>query len=420
MPSAPARPCGCSPRVLTLPRVRRPSRSSHCSAWRCSSSWPVSRARPSSTSPPTGPHWHRTPPRALAGSPRVVGGGYAVVVAAAATHQRRAPFGVGIASLMVLAVLVLGAAVALSLRAIALDDPEVHRRPASTRRASRRPPPWSAPRHLGAGRAAPRRPGGGRRPPPALVERGVHDLRPGGCRRVRRSGPPSVAQVLALPNPGALGGVLRRRTRVQVVEGSATTWSGPRAAQVLMVPVLVALPPQPGAFPWFAPLSALGVMVVGGLVARRALGEVARLSRVRTKPHAGPAPRPRSSLGALRPPGRGSPPVPARPGRGARRVAHHRAAGRAAGRCCSRRPARRMVAAPMIMDPPSGSGGTTRPRGARLGLRHPSAGLFDAATAAGAIVPGARRGRRPRRYRRTAAGRAPRHPHVRLPGPGLP
>ena len=36
-------------------------------------------------------------------------------------------------------------------------------------------------------------------------------------------------------------------------------------------------------FPWFAAVSSLGVVVVGGLVARRALAEVARLSRLRTK-----------------------------------------------------------------------------------------------------------------------------------------
>jgi acyl-CoA synthetase (AMP-forming)/AMP-acid ligase II len=49
-----------------------------------------------------------------------------------------------------------------------------------------------------------------------------------------------------------------------------------------MVPVLAALP-QPGAFPWFTAGGVLVVVAVGGVVGRRALGEVARLSRLRTK-----------------------------------------------------------------------------------------------------------------------------------------
>ena len=49
-----------------------------------------------------------------------------------------------------------------------------------------------------------------------------------------------------------------------------------------MVPVLAALP-QPGDFPWFTALSVLVVVAVGAFVARRALAEVARLSRLRTK-----------------------------------------------------------------------------------------------------------------------------------------
>jgi integral membrane sensor domain MASE1 len=49
-----------------------------------------------------------------------------------------------------------------------------------------------------------------------------------------------------------------------------------------MVPVLAALP-QPGAFPWFTAASVLVVVAVGAFVARRALAEVARLSRLRTK-----------------------------------------------------------------------------------------------------------------------------------------
>ena len=53
------------------------------------------------------------------------------------------------------------------------------------------------------------------------------------------------------------------------------TWSGADAGLMPMVPVLAALP-QPGAFPWFTALSCLVVVVVGGLVARRAPGAGAR------------------------------------------------------------------------------------------------------------------------------------------------
>ena len=68
----------------------------------------------------------------------------------------------------------------------------------------------------------------------------------------------------------------------RVVDGGAVTWSGSDGGLLPMVPVLAALP-QPGAFPWFTALSVLAVVVVGAVVARRALREVARLSRVRTK-----------------------------------------------------------------------------------------------------------------------------------------
>ena len=68
----------------------------------------------------------------------------------------------------------------------------------------------------------------------------------------------------------------------RVVEGGAVTWSGADGGLLPMVPVLAALP-QPGAFPWFVALSVLVVVAVGAFVARRALAEVARLSRLRTK-----------------------------------------------------------------------------------------------------------------------------------------
>ena len=63
-----------------------------------------------------------------------------------------------------------------------------------------------------------------------------------------------------------------------------------------MVPVLAALP-QPGGFPWFTAAAVLVVVAVGAFVARRALAEVARLSRLRTKLAVAPwppAPSPRS------------------------------------------------------------------------------------------------------------------------------
>ncbi len=68
----------------------------------------------------------------------------------------------------------------------------------------------------------------------------------------------------------------------RVVEGGEVTWSGSDGGLLPMVPVFAALP-QPGEFPWFVALSVLVVVAVGAFVARRALGEVARLSRLRTK-----------------------------------------------------------------------------------------------------------------------------------------
>ena len=228
-----------------------------------------------------GPHWHGLLPAPLASALASWWGGYAVVVGAAAALTTAGPFGVAVPSLVVPVVLVPGAAVALSLRAIALDDPEVigarldpARLPDVLRRGLR-PGIWGAVVLLLAGLA---------------VVAGLLVLSWSEVSTISDQVDAAgfgglvllVAQVLALPNLALWAVSFVAGPGFQVLEGSAITWSGAESGLLPMVPVLAALP-QPGAFPWFAPLSALGVMVVGGLVARRALGEVARLSRVRTK-----------------------------------------------------------------------------------------------------------------------------------------
>ena len=90
------------------------------------------------------------------------------------------------------------------------------------------------------------------------------------------------AQVASLPNLALWAVSFLAGPGFRVVEGGTVTWSGADSGLMPMVPVLAALP-QPGAFPWFTALSCLVVVVVGGLVARRALAQVARLSRLRTK-----------------------------------------------------------------------------------------------------------------------------------------
>lgn len=68
----------------------------------------------------------------------------------------------------------------------------------------------------------------------------------------------------------------------QVVDGQTITWSGAHSGLLPMIPALAALP-SPGAFPWVVRGLVFVPVVVGVFVGRRALGSVARLSRLRTK-----------------------------------------------------------------------------------------------------------------------------------------
>ena len=92
----------------------------------------------------------------------------------------------------------------------------------------------------------------------------------------------ALAQVASLPNLALWAVSFMAGPGFRVVEGGSVTWSGSEGGLLPMVPVLAALP-QPGAFPWFTAGSVLVVVAVGAYVARRALGQVARLSRLRTK-----------------------------------------------------------------------------------------------------------------------------------------
>ena len=92
----------------------------------------------------------------------------------------------------------------------------------------------------------------------------------------------ALAQVASLPNLALWAVSFMAGPGFRVVEGGSVDWSGSDGGLLPMVPVLAALP-QPGDFPWFTVLSVLVVVGVGAFVARRALAEVARLSRLRTK-----------------------------------------------------------------------------------------------------------------------------------------
>ena len=92
----------------------------------------------------------------------------------------------------------------------------------------------------------------------------------------------ALAQLAYLPNIAVWVISFLAGPGFQVVEGGAVTWSGSEGGLLPLVPVLAALP-QPGAFPWFVALSVLVVVGVGSFIGRRALREVARLSRLRTK-----------------------------------------------------------------------------------------------------------------------------------------
>ncbi|MGL5866183.1 MAG: cell division protein PerM [Dermatophilaceae bacterium] len=91
------------------------------------------------------------------------------------------------------------------------------------------------------------------------------------------------AQLSALPNLGLWAVSFVAGPGFQVVDGATVSWAGVEGGLLPMVPVLAALP-QPGPLPWVVPLISLLVVVgVGAWVGHRALGTLARLSRMRTK-----------------------------------------------------------------------------------------------------------------------------------------
>ncbi len=228
-----------------------------------------------------GEYWRGLLPRSLAAALAAWWAGYALVVGAAVVVAGGGPFRIAPLSLAVPLLVLPAVATALALRRVARDDPDV-----------------VGPR-LGFAWV------------PDVVLRG---LRPGlfGAGVLLLVGALAVVGAVALAwgevstisrevGAAGLGGVVLVAVQVaslpnlalwvvsflagpgfRVVEGGTVTWSGADSGLMPMAPVLAALP-QPQAFPWFTALSGLVVVVVGGLVARRALAQVARLSRLRTK-----------------------------------------------------------------------------------------------------------------------------------------
>ncbi len=91
-----------------------------------------------------------------------------------------------------------------------------------------------------------------------------------------------VVQTLLAPNFGIWGLSFAAGPGFSTAQGASTTWSGAEADVLPMVPVLAAQP-QPGALPWATHLLVLLPLLVGALVARRALRRVPRLATTPTK-----------------------------------------------------------------------------------------------------------------------------------------
>ncbi len=228
-----------------------------------------------------GEHWAGLVPKGLAGALASWWGGYLLAVALGVGLTTTGPFRVDALSVVGPGVLLPLAAVALALRPVVRDDPDVLGPffdlpwlPDDVRRGLR-PGLAGAAALLAVG---------------LLVVVGVVAL---GWSRVAtisaEVGAPGLgsallgaAQALSLPNLALWAVSFLAGSGFEVVEGGAVTWSGSEGGLLPMVPVLAALP-QPGGFPWFTALAVLPVVGTGAFVARRALGEVARLSRLRTK-----------------------------------------------------------------------------------------------------------------------------------------
>ena len=228
-----------------------------------------------------GEHWRGLLPTPLATAVGAWWGGYAVAVAAAVGLATLGPFSVSALSLVLPLVLVPLLAVALAVRPLVRDEPDVlgpvldpDRVPDLVRRGIR--PGLAGVRALFA--------------VGAVVVLGAVALSWGEVStisaEVGAAGVGSVvlalAQLAYLPNICVWVISFLAGPGFQVVEGGSVTWSGSEGGLLPMVPVLAALP-QPGAFPWFVALSVLVVVGVGSFIGRRALREVARLSRLRTK-----------------------------------------------------------------------------------------------------------------------------------------
>lgn len=228
-----------------------------------------------------GEYWGGLVPRPLAVALGCWWAGYALVVGAAAGVTTAGPFRADLLSLVVPLVVLPVAAMALALRPVVADDPDVLGPaldlpwvPDDVRRGIR-PGLVGAAWLLGLG---------------TLVLGLVVAL--GWSRVVTISGEVGApglgatllgaAQALSLPNLALWAVSFLAGPGFEVVEGGAVTWSGSEGGLLPMVPVLAAMP-GPGPFPWFTVLGAVPLVAVGGFVARRALREVARLSRLRTK-----------------------------------------------------------------------------------------------------------------------------------------
>ncbi len=228
-----------------------------------------------------GEHWGGLLPRPLAAALGAWWGGYALVVAAAAWVAVSGPFGVTPLSLVVPVVVVPAAGLALALRPVVSEDPDVlGARPGAARlpdafRRGLRPGLAGAAALLAVG---------------VLIVLALVGFSWGEVSRVHAAlaagGLGSVvlvvAQVGVLPNLALWAVSFLAGPGFHVAEGGATTWGGSTGGLLPMVPVLAALP-EPASYPWFTALSVLVVVGIGAWVGKRSLDAVARLSRLRTK-----------------------------------------------------------------------------------------------------------------------------------------
>jgi hypothetical protein len=228
-----------------------------------------------------GEHWHGTLPRPLAAALGAWWAGYAAAVGGAVGLAVAGPFRATPLSVVLPAVVVPLLALVLALRPVAQDDPDVLGPrlglawlPDTVRRAVR-PGLVGAGVLLGVGLAVVVS-------MVALSWNSVATISTAVAAGGLGSVVLVVAQVAALPNLALWAVSFLAGPGFRVVEGGSVSWSGSKGGLLPMVPVLAALP-QPGDFPWFTMLCVLVVVAVGAYVARRALAEVARLSRLRTK-----------------------------------------------------------------------------------------------------------------------------------------